>query len=71
MKPKAIQSIDSAEALSPCVRVVRVEVWDMLMEELSYLRGERYAAALYLQAKGHEDLADDIDYGLHRGEEAE
>lgn len=71
MKPKVYTSIDINEARSPLVRVVHAEEWDLLMNELRYLRGERAAVVVYLLTRGGiaADLADDIDRGEHRREE--
>jgi hypothetical protein len=49
MKPKVYTSIDGNEARSPLVRVVHADEWDLLMNELRYLQGERRAVVAWLR----------------------
>ena len=51
MKPKVYTSIDLNEARSPLVRVVHADEWDLLMNELRYLRGERAAVVAWLRER--------------------
>ena len=75
MKPNVYTSIDSNEARSPLVRVVHADEWDLLMNELRYLRGERAAVVAYLRERqpgwpaGSGGHADAIERGEHRREE--
>ena len=83
MKPKVYTSIDLNEARSPLVRVVHADEWDLLMNELRYLRGERAAAVAWLREMAHihqtrgcsnignavEAYAEDIANGWHRRKE--
>lgn len=73
MKPKVYTSIDGNEARSPLVRVVHADEWDLLMNELRYLQGERRAVVAWLREEydthSTQDAADHIERGEHRREE--
>ena len=78
MKPKVYTDIDINEARSPLVRVVHADEWDLLMNELRYLQGERAAVVAWLRAAPTtrmwqqapmDDAADCIECGEHRREE--
>ena len=75
MKPKVYTSIDGNEARSPLVRVVHADEWDLLMNELRYLQGERRAVVAWLRERqpgwpaGSGGHADAIENGEHRREE--
>jgi hypothetical protein len=73
MKPKVYTSIDINEARSPLVRVVHADEWDLLINELGYLRGERAAVVAWLREEydthSTQDAADHIERGEHRREE--
>ena len=78
MKPKVYTCIDLNEARSPLVRVVHADEWDLLMNELRYLRGERAAVVAWLRSQAETTnyrprgcpLADAIERGEHRREDA-
>lgn len=82
MKPKVYTSIDINEARSPLVRVVHADEWDLLMNELRYLQGERRAVVAWLRGFDTDTrsassdirwcirgLANYIERGEHRREE--
>lgn len=63
-KPFVRASIDSMEALSPLVRVIRAEEWEVLIAELNTLRTrereaideawrERWATVAWLRSEDH------------------
>lgn len=72
MKPKVYTSIDINEARSPLVRVVHADEWDLLMNELRYLQGERAAVVAWLRAQSqltlYDDKPDDIADRIERCE---
>lgn len=69
MKPKVYTSIDGNEARSPLVRVVHADEWDLLMNELRYLQGERRAVVAWLEECANDAIAEAIERGEHRREE--